>query len=29
MLVIDSEKYLGSDFVFGDTGENFSGRAVK
>jgi len=29
MLVIDSEKYLGSDFVFGDTGENFSGGAVK
>jgi hypothetical protein len=29
MLVIDSEKYLGSDFVFGDTREDFSGRTVK
>jgi len=29
MLVIDSEKYLGSDFVLGDTRKNFSGRAVK
>jgi hypothetical protein len=29
MLVIDPEKYLGPDFVFGDTGENFPSRAVK
>jgi hypothetical protein len=29
MLVIDPEKYLGSDFVFGDTGENFPSRTVK